>query len=146
MELKSTNAYLHAQVQKADIIYFIVIIIDFSVSKVFYLGMYLQCPDNSVRIQLNLSRTRSQSSLIDRSMDSVGLVAPTKLTQVKAEMGNQNPKIAIIYTSRRKRPMMPRMSPAAPINPIDSPNNKEAKTATVRGCESIMTCNILSKS
>lgn len=35
--------------------------------------------------------------------------------------------------------MTPRTRPAAPRKPIDSPKNKEASIATVKGCESIIT-------
>lgn len=38
--------------------------------------------------------------------------------------------------------MTPSTSPAAPIAPIDSPNNSAARTATVKGWESMMTCNL----
>lgn len=50
------------------------------------------------------------------------------------------------FTSRSTSPMTPKTSPAAPTIPMDSPNNKAARTATVKGCESIMTCNnVMSK-
>lgn len=44
------------------------------------------------------------------------------------------------FTSRSKSPMTPSTSPAAPTNPMDSPNNKAASIATVKGWESIITC------
>lgn len=36
-------------------------------------------------------------------------------------------------TSRSRRPMTPTTSPAAPTTPMDSPNNKAASIATVKG-------------
>lgn len=41
--------------------------------------------------------------------------------------------------------MTPSTRPEAPTIPMDSPNNKLASIATVRGCESIMTCSMKKK-
>ena len=45
--------------------------------------------------------------------------------------------------------MTPSTSPVPPTNPMDSPNNKDASIATVKGWESIITCileNVVSQS
>ena len=37
-----------------------------------------------------------------------------------------------MFTLRSKSPMTPSTSPAPPTNPMDSPNNKDARIATVK--------------
>ena len=37
-----------------------------------------------------------------------------------------------MFTLRSKCPMTPSTSPAPPTNPMDSPNNKDARIATVK--------------
>ena len=58
----------------------------------------------------------------------------------KKKKKNLNSKAFCLYhegtstlTSRSKSPMTPSTSPAAPTIPMDSPNNKDASIATVKG-------------
>jgi len=46
------------------------------------------------------------------------------------------------FTSNKTKPTTPKPKPTIATGPRDSPNNKDAKTATVNGCESMITCPI----
>lgn len=90
---------------------------------------------------------RAQTHAKDESISILLIIIPSFQREDKANPSHsqenkyRNWLFPDNITSRSKRPITPSTRPAAPTEPMDSPNNKAASTATVRGCESIITWN-----